>query len=513
MNVQQKGPANQRGRWFFVTVLALFFLTKTSGQIAPPEDIYTRDWAVEVFANISESPPQIQLNWRPDSYATEYRVYRKLPSETSWGQIGTASGNSSGFVDSNVTVGTAYEYQIVGDKIARKNLLAYGYILSGIKVPLVEYRGRVILLTESSIAAALKPELDAYEYQLIGDGWTVVRDSVGRNDSVQSVRDRIRSLYAQDPANTRTLILFGNIPVPYSGDISPDQHPNHTGAWPADVYYADLDGAWTDSSVNDTQAERPTNHNVPGDGKFDQSTPPSSLELEVGRIDLSNLTCYANKASPKYELDLMRRYLDKDFRFRNGIIQPATEALLYDEMGINREPEPLTARAWRSFPPLVGPNITEYGRNQYFPLTAAKTYLWSSASSGGSYIECDYVGTSDDLALHDVNVIFTTFIGSYFGDWNNESNFLRAALATSGSLLTTCYAGKPQWLFHHMALGTHIGYSTKLTQENGPNGLYPPHAPGTAEVHISLLGDPTLRMHPVAPVQNVAACLTETPSH
>jgi hypothetical protein len=43
----------------------------------------------------------------------------------------------------------------------------------------------------------------------------------------------------------------------------------------ADVYYADLDGTWTDASVNNTSASSPRNHNVRGDGKFDQSKVPS----------------------------------------------------------------------------------------------------------------------------------------------------------------------------------------------------------------------------------------------
>ena len=88
---------------------------------------------------------------------------------------------------------------------------------------------------------------------------------------------------------------MGNIPVPYSGDIAPDEHPNHTGAWPADVYYGDMDGTWTDQSanyqqtVNSDPADRARLSNTPGDGKFDQTTPPSAVELQVGRVDLAGM--------------------------------------------------------------------------------------------------------------------------------------------------------------------------------------------------------------------------------
>jgi hypothetical protein len=55
-----------------------------------------------------------------------------------------------------------------------------------------------------------------------------------------------------------------------------------------------------------------------------------------------------------------------------------------------------------------------------------------------------------------------------------------------------------------MALGETIGYSTRATQNSGGNGPYYPtqHA---GEIHIALMGDPTLRMHPVLPPTNVKA--------
>ena len=47
------------------------------------------------------------------------------------------------------------------------------------------------------------------------------------------------------------MFLFGHVPVPYSGDIVPDGHaPDHQGAWPCDGFYGDMDGLWTDCSVN-----------------------------------------------------------------------------------------------------------------------------------------------------------------------------------------------------------------------------------------------------------------------
>jgi len=92
--------------------------------------------------------------------------------------------------------------------------------------------------------------------------------------------------------------------------------------------------------------------------------------------------------------------------------------------------------------------------------------------------------------------------GSYFGDWDNTNNLMRASLASEGGILTCCWAGAPVWDFHHMALGMPIGYSTLVTQNN--INLYAP-ADRAYQVPTALLGDPTLRLHMVLPPGEVEA--------
>ena len=58
--------------------------------------------------------------------------------------------------------------------------------------------------------------------------------------------------------------------------------------------------------------------------------------------------------------------------------------------------------------------------------------------------------------------VFNMAFGSYFGDWDNKNNFLRAHLA-SGQGLTNVWAAIPNWYFHHMGMGDPIGYSATLT--------------------------------------------------
>ena len=192
-----------------------------------------------------------------------------------------------------LSLGQTYEYRIV--KSAREGTTGYsgyGYIYAGIEAPLVEDRGKVVLLVESTYAAALSNELFRLEMDLAGDGWTVLRHNVWRTNTPPQIKALITADYYADPANVKSVFLFGRVPVPYSGSLCPDGHGDHCGAWAADVYYADMDGTWTDSSINSTNASRPENRNAPGDGKFDQTTPLSNFELQVGRVDMANLSSF-----------------------------------------------------------------------------------------------------------------------------------------------------------------------------------------------------------------------------
>nr|MDQ3073107.1 T9SS type A sorting domain-containing protein [Bacteroidota bacterium] len=108
-------------------------------------------------------------------------------------------------------------------------------------------------------------------------------------------------------------------------------------------------------------------------------------------------------------------------------------------------------------------------------------------------------GLTTDFANDSVQAVFTMFFGSYFGDWDTEDNFLRAPLASKGLPLASAWSGRPHWDFYHMALGESIGYSTWITQNDYGN-YFRTLIPGNpAIVTAALMGDPTLRLHPIAP--------------
>ena len=237
---------------------AASLLVATSSRAAEPYQ-----YAVDVTAAVQTAPPQVRVNWTQDANATGYTVARKTPTATSWTVLTSLPGTANGYTDGNVTLGGSFEYRVV--KSSSLGLTAYGYVLAGVDAPLVEDRGKLILVVDLTHAAALSSELARLQQDLAGDGWTVIRKDVSRSATPPSVKSVIKSEYDADRANVKAVFLFGHVPVPRSGNMKPDGHPDHVGAWAADAYYADMDGTWTDSTVNNTSGERADNHNVPGD--------------------------------------------------------------------------------------------------------------------------------------------------------------------------------------------------------------------------------------------------------
>ncbi|MBK8478291.1 MAG: putative Ig domain-containing protein [Opitutaceae bacterium] len=379
------------------------------------------------------------------------------------------------------------------------------------------------------MVAPLAEELREMERLLVADGWEVVRGTVSRTDSVPNVKAEIKRLYDLDPPHTRALYLFGHIPVPYSGELVPDGHNggtnnNHRGAWPADVFYADLDGIWTDTTINCTVAshgQKPErNHNIPGDGKYDQSHIPSPLELETGRVDLANLPKLALLGS---ETELLRNYIRKNHRFRHKEFAPLRRALLHGTGFDSRIYRP-SADLLREASGFFGPGkVTTLAVNRFMPTLQTEPYLWAHGDGGGSWEQASGVGTTSHFSgvsnaasadygvIYDPQCVFFTIFGSWFGDWDTPNNYLRAFLASPTGGLTNIWVGFGHWFAHDLALGYPIGRPTRLLQEN-LNQTAKGYTLGftdanfnanSGRVHLTLMGDPTLRLFVVAPPRDV----------
>lgn len=461
-----------------------------------------QDKTILLTATVQESPAQIQLNWTaPTSAAyviTHQKLYRRQAGQP-WGAEYTSLANSDlTFIDASVEIGQLYEYRIVR-LFSNGPLSSTGYLEAGIRLPEIDHRGSVLLLVKDTAAVSMPTELTRLQEDLAGDGWQVIREDVSTSQSVEDVKNVIRGHY-QNPAisDLRSVFLFGRIPVPYSGLINPDGHTDHLGAWPADVFYAEMNGTWTDSEVDDIEARGTRNDNVPGDGKYDQSVLPSAVELEIGRVDLSNMTVFPDASTS--ENDLLLRYLNRDHSYRHRLGDYASvprRGLIDDYIHWGyRGNDTFVSNAWWNFTSFFGSENIDEG--DWFTTLDTNCYLWSFAEGPGknTYTEMSGVGTSIQFGTTDSKAVFSMMLGSYLGDWDTPNNFLRAPLAgtVNGLGLANMWAGRPHWHIHSMAMGETLGHGTKRTQNN--IGEYPAGA-GGGWVHVALMGDPTLRLFPV----------------
>lgn len=450
--------------------------------------------AVELWATVQASPPTVTLNWVGMAGSTGYDVAKKLKTTTSWTTVAASlPGTTTAFVDNNVNVGDNYEYRVIRTA-PTLSYNAYGYINTGIQVPVVENRGKLILLIANNFSTSLAPEIKRLQDDLEGDGWLVLTDYVSTTASVTTIKSMITTTYNLDPTNTKALFLLGHVPVPYSGNFGPDAHTDHQGAWPADTYYGDMNGNWTDNVVNVTTGLPVRTQNIPGDGKFDQNTVGTGVELQVGRVDLSGMTSFTLT-----ETQLTKNYLDKDHNYRKKVFTPIKRAVIDDNFGYFSG-EAFASSGYKNFGPLVTP--TNVIAADYFTTMANGTsYQWSYGCGGGSFTSAGGIGNTANFASSNLGGVFTILFGSYFGDWDVNDNFLRAPLC-QGQTLTNLWSGRPHWAIHHMGLGETIGYSTRVTQNNTGTYYY---SYAQNFIGISLMGDPSLRNDVVAPVSNVVA--------
>ena len=122
-----------------------------------------------VSATVQTSPARIVLSWPQDVIIipNSYTIYRKAPNATSWGTGTVLPGTTTNFTDANVTIGTAYEYQIIK---TTSLYIGTGYILAGINAPLTEGRDKLILIVDNTYASNLASELARLQQDLVGDG-------------------------------------------------------------------------------------------------------------------------------------------------------------------------------------------------------------------------------------------------------------------------------------------------------------------------------------------------------
>ncbi|MCC6186618.1 MAG: T9SS type A sorting domain-containing protein [Chitinophagaceae bacterium] len=465
----------------------LFGVKNSIGQTAA-------DYGVQVEAKVQTSPPKVLLNWKKTLGATSYNIQKKVKFGSAWTYV--TSTTDTFYADVAVSADSTFEYRVssVGGSAN-----GAGSILAGIDAPATHNRGALILVVDTLFRDSCATEITQLMQDFNADGWSVIRLDYNRSTPDSIIKKAIKQYYTTTP-NVASVLLLGHVAVPYSGELNPDGHSDHVGAWPADMFYGDMDGNWSDVSVNNITASRTANRNIPGDGKWDQSAAPSAIELQVGRIDFANMPLFA-----KSEVSMMRNYLYKAHKYKMDSLYVSRTGLVDDNFGAFSG-EAFAANAWRNFPQLIGrQNIKAV---DFMTTLNDSAYQWAYGTGSGSYTSASGIGTTTNFTTKKQKGIFTMLFGSYFGDWDSPNNFLRAPLCCSEPALTCFWAGRPNWYLHYMALGDNIGVSTKLTQNNF-GGLYAPWGSGTTGVHIALMGDPSLRTDYIKPAQNIT--ITSTP--
>lgn len=499
--------------------------------------------AQTLFATVATGG--LDLHWLPGwdedpaVSARSYYIERRGVGATNWTVVATNLFTDT-WRDTDIAPGSAYEYRLSRPGFAPEPKL-WPSIIAGRRAAPIESRGKAILLVDSSVAADLAGDLDTFANDLVGDGWTVARHDVPRhtnywgNDPFHLLnatnlyyranllknRQIISNEWSLNPNGTNVVILLGHVTVPYSGSAAEDGHTaaggSHLGAWPADVWYGDVDGDWGDTNSNPSLD--PFLRNVAGDFKWDRNVASNlTFEASVGRIDFDNLPAFGPYASPPttnrhdLEVKLLRRYLAKDHAYRQGdyVFDPSVRfydsanyaITVFNQMRIE------AARVAATF---FGHELNPSSFSDAFrrSTTSRVPALWAFHGSYGHLHQVmatfGNVRSVEDLAPQNCvgDFAFGILSGSWFGDWelpyddigSFNNGLLRSCLAQPTNGLAVMWdlgARNGPWIFPTQALGDPLAAALLATLRS----------PGNQSVRTSfILGDPTLRFAQVKPVR------------
>ncbi|MEY4692236.1 MAG: hypothetical protein RIT19_2561 [Verrucomicrobiota bacterium] len=487
-------------------------------------------------------------DWEGDGdQGAPYPIARRTlgPAPTDW-EIIERQARTSVFDDPTARPGRTYGYRILRN--GRPPL----EVCVAHDSPPPEDRGRVLLLVDETLADRLAKSLERHRADLIADGWEVVQHPVPRHidadpqdfdcrryDAEALPRNRadllaikglLRREYETHPGRTHVAVLIGHPTIPQSGWAAEDGHVAcqdpagiHLGAWPADLFYGDLTGTWTDTRSFKTDCpDCPRSQctycilgNEAGDGRWDQNElprepdgSPGRIEVPIGRIDFARLSHFDSRfaglpGSPRnakeVEIALLERYLDKAWRYRRGLIPFRDSAIGYaNVLGplVDRNlmhilprlapAETPTPETWNSDLFQQGPNIrwgfqTDYSHFGVLGMTGA-------AKPGHSHFAKNVAWKRPG----DVpRVAFLFAFGSFLGQWYSGygEDFLRTCLASDDAVLVagTAYAFTP-WITDRVHAGAPI------------HALLTDSAEANTRVNARLtflLGDPCLLEHPL----------------
>ncbi|MGE3309496.1 MAG: LamG-like jellyroll fold domain-containing protein [Limisphaerales bacterium] len=515
-----------------------------------PLDLCTN--AASMSLVVTSSPPSVTLKWAAISNCT-YRIDRRLVTSSTWQTI--ASVTPPSYTDVTILPGQAYEYRLQADVAVPQEFFkstdpAPLTMTSGVRLPPAEAPGHVVLVTDRTLTnnATYASSVSNVIRDLSAEGWVVARFDGPRHDDVTwannpariaEVKNWIAAYRIANPDQTRAVLLFGHLPTPRSGLLSPDGHPFRP--LPTDAYYADFDGVWTDA-LNVPAGPGIVGANLAGDGIFDQEFVPANpagiaaVELAVGRVDFANMPTFASATPSRGEADLLEQYASKSRRYRRAEITLPERAVYGAYFSSNAMSEAqdylgahLTKLAQRLGTAVVGTNASGSVKADFF--TAELPAVWGvTGGFAGGYSSIHSRGEVwpyHGITLHQTSdlledeaeppIAFSIMHASWMAEWDAADHLGRALLSTRNYGYGWSYAGASQfeWQYPAMALGHTIGEAWRKTQNDA--WMWPlvsaqyqsVHGVGVKTylgvpsqggyIYASLLGDPTLRQAPTAP--------------
>lgn len=505
----------------------------------------------------SLSPVKFTLNFRipPNPFGTYGLTIRRRVGEGAWTTL--ASNHMSDSYtdqDSSLTTGVRYEYEVWRQGSQAGWPFWYParvFTSANQPIELMENRGKVLVIVESNVVSGISTGLKTFTNNLIGDGWTVVlkADAPRHDNRIVACGNSYQSDPAADTANlngrntvkafidqhsdAKGIVVVGHVTVPLAGALLPaDGHTNHRGAWVADAWYGHSGSGWTDTQNIVDCVPFPWNRNMSGDGKFTESQipVPSGFTKFVGRIDFARLPVTGfgtGDAATHAEKNLLNAYFAKNHGYRTKAVTYENRAAVFQTF----EPETPTTpvmvepfyfpieHACRNMSPLFGSGFDKIVAGDPFH-QKSDSYLWGFLGGYGgpdlisenAFVDWNFLAVEGNFMQHSTQqltggseskIAFYLLMGSYFGDWLFQNDFLRATIATPNHGLAAVWLGKDftYWQLHGLGVGEPLGQGLVHSIRHG--NYDEDQAYDDGETWMSIIGDPTLRMTITAPPINL----------
>lgn len=124
----------------FAIVLSIAFNASTQGLKSVDKAILLNS---KVYSN------KVQFDFGAITKADSLKIYKKQKEDTGWTLIANLPTTTTSFVDSPFVSGNDLEYRFYKDAV-NDTVDGNTYVYTGIELPLKEYRGKIILIIDST---------------------------------------------------------------------------------------------------------------------------------------------------------------------------------------------------------------------------------------------------------------------------------------------------------------------------------------------------------------------------